>query len=162
MTESERAELQRYREVQLHDLMSRISEDCACAGWHMGLEEVLYRMTFEYAEREFCAGVVDELDIMQLRRLADETGCWWHWPEDVGDVQKIALDEARRLYGSTFVRRWAVISMVQPNDPTEVTLGVGRDKLWIVNEYYAAPDDVLACGSLPAMEAALRLLGGET
>lgn len=67
------------------------------------------------------------------------------------------------------VKRWAIVSLTPISEydyvnavwlAEHVVVVSSRTDLRIVSERYAATDDALACGSLPAMEAALRLLGG--
>lgn len=96
MTDAEHAELQGYREQHLLKLMRRISEDLYSAGWLTGLERILFR----YAFQQLPGGTtIMPLESMQLRYLATESQCWWHWPDGADEEQKISLDEARRLYG---------------------------------------------------------------
>jgi hypothetical protein len=62
------------------------------------------------------------------------------------------------------VKRWALISLVDVErevDEIYERRVSSADVLRIGSEQFA-DHDALACGSLPAMEAALRLLGGET
>lgn len=92
------SETQHAAAVLLRNLMEEISERCYAAGWMMGLEGQLYVRAFESVAPKYGMGRVHEA--AELRRLAEVSKSWWHWPDDVedGPVQ-ITLAQAREIYG---------------------------------------------------------------
>lgn len=95
MTESERAELQGYREQQCRRIIHELADVLHVAG---NYPSTLDRTLFQAA---FCRRISDltALSVMKLRSAATLANCWWHWPEGASEEQKISLDEARRLHG---------------------------------------------------------------
>jgi hypothetical protein len=65
--------------------MSDISEEYYCAGWLIGLEEILWSMVVGN-RREFGMGVVTEDEVSQLKQLSDQAGGWWHYVEGDGET----------------------------------------------------------------------------
>lgn len=80
----------------LQSLMSEISEEYYCAGWLIGLEEILWTM-LTGGRREFGMGVVTEDEIAQLRQLSEQSGGWWHYVDGDGETF-ITLEDWKRKY----------------------------------------------------------------
>lgn len=68
----------------LRELMSDISEDCWCAGWLHGLEYSLWSMV-QGGDRKFGMDEVRQHEVDELRRLSEEAGGWWAFPDDATD-----------------------------------------------------------------------------
>lgn len=69
----------------LQSLMSGISEEYYCAGWLIGLEEILWSMVVG-SRREFGMGKVTEDEVAQLKQLSEQAGGWWHYVEGDGET----------------------------------------------------------------------------
>lgn len=84
--------------IRLRDRMSNISEWHYCAGWLDGLEYSLWSILGGAGDTRFGMHDVSHHDIAELARLADKSGGWWMWDEDLGAQVFIRLAEWRRLY----------------------------------------------------------------
>jgi hypothetical protein len=80
----------------LQSLMSDISEDYYCAGWLIGLEQILWGMVAGGC-RDFGMGVVTEDEVAQLKQLSEQAGGWWHSVEDDGETF-ITIGEWKEKY----------------------------------------------------------------
>jgi hypothetical protein len=95
------AELQDAAAPLLRNLMEDISERCYCAGWLLGLEYALYGIAFEARPKRFGQDDVTDDEAIELRRLAQASDSWWHWPDGVDDGPvRITLQRAKELYAS--------------------------------------------------------------
>lgn len=102
MNDADRQELHEHRISALRAWMERISERCHCSGWQIGLEQAMFKRVFENGPLSYGLGEVSVFEAVEMRRLAEETDSWWHWPREIGvsGPQQITLVEARRLYGA--------------------------------------------------------------
>lgn len=71
--------------LRLRELMRRISEEHSCAGWWIGLEEILWRLVEGGAAKGVFGGVTND-EIEELRRLNRKSGGWWRWTDESGEV----------------------------------------------------------------------------
>ena len=75
-----------WKQRALYELMSRISEDCYCAGWMGGNEYTLWEMVCDpNADRFYGRCDVSEQDIEDLRAISAEVGGWIRWFDDEED-----------------------------------------------------------------------------
>jgi hypothetical protein len=82
----------------LPGLMSELSEEHWCAGWLTGLEFSLWAMVKGDATTVFGMGQITERQLQLLKLLSEETGVWWHWPDDGDGPEPISLEEWEPLY----------------------------------------------------------------
>jgi len=85
--------------IALLRLMEDISESHYCAGWLMGLERDLFRITFCDGDPNYGMDEVSVGRRQQLKRLAEVSESWWVWDEDDPEIKRITLDEAKSRYG---------------------------------------------------------------
>jgi hypothetical protein len=67
--------------VGLLALMTGMSEEFWCAGWMMGMEYSLWRVT---VGQPFGQGIITERQATLLRLLSEECDGWWMWVDDDG------------------------------------------------------------------------------
>jgi len=80
---------------ELVSLMRRMSEDYWAAGWLMGLEHDLWKMSFEGSNQAFGLGV-DGIAIEERAKLIElcvRCQGWWLWDEVHGGERFATLDE---------------------------------------------------------------------
>lgn len=90
--------------IALRVLMSELSEDAYCAGWHIDTEYRLWEMLV--GERRRWMGLsVDDPRIEELRRLHVATGGWWRFNPELndgcGDQEFVATEAWGQLYVRT-------------------------------------------------------------
>jgi len=83
---------------ELVAMMSDKSEECYCAGWHSGIEFMLWEMLQEQeadrppspyrqgGRREFGLGGIGDEEFVRLRELHEKAGGWWRWENDEGTI----------------------------------------------------------------------------
>lgn len=79
----------------LRAAMSEISESYYAAGWLIGLEHVLWQMV-EGGERRFGMGTVEEYEVANLKRLAEQCGGWWYFDDADGETFITTADWRQR------------------------------------------------------------------
>jgi hypothetical protein len=83
-------------QLQLEELMSRISEEAVSAGWMDGLEyelwEILIGLRTSYYRR-----IVTQEEIEQLRFLSNKCGCWIIF-DDESEETALDLDTWKKRY----------------------------------------------------------------
>lgn len=76
--------------------MSRISEDCYCAGWMDGLEFVLWESIYG-GSHDYGIGQITDDDIETLKELSQACGGWYYWEEDASDAAFIPIGEWEKI-----------------------------------------------------------------
>ena len=77
---------------QLLTLMGDISEECWCAGWYTGVEDILWREMISDNAGRAC---VTHEQAAELLDLAERGAMWWAWDEEHGEPMPVPLTEWR-------------------------------------------------------------------
>lgn len=85
---------QEVAKLSLKRLMSDISEEGYCAGWLYGLEYSLWDCIVKNYPRFGYA----EVNVDELKSLADMAGGWWKWSEEDTDEYFVPMDEWLKIY----------------------------------------------------------------
>jgi hypothetical protein len=75
----------------LSDLMSDMSERAWCAGWMDGLEYALWEAVIG-RRKTYGLLTFTELEVQQLRSLADKCGGWIVWSDDAAERKWVAME----------------------------------------------------------------------
>jgi hypothetical protein len=83
---------------ELVNLMSEISEDHYAAGWLVGLEFSLWRLTFETPEDTFGFSSLSMSERGKLFELTHRCQGWWIWSKSQGCRKFLTYDEWLPMY----------------------------------------------------------------
>ncbi len=101
--------------LALRDLMSELSEEAYCAGWHYDTEYRLWEILIGVCDKWMRLDANDAR-IAELRRLHGETGGWWRWNPDLdegrGDNEFLPTPAWEQLYAATAESKDRAISAV--------------------------------------------------
>ncbi len=91
--------------LELEAAISAYSEDRFSAGWHMGVEFVLWKEVCEYRACLQSKAVVEMLLVSPTRdvldaisHLAQQAGGWWHWAENAPGATFLTADVWAKIY----------------------------------------------------------------
>ena len=87
----------------LYAYMSALSESLWCAGWLDGNEAACWEAIVR-GGTPYGMGEIGAEEAAELKRLSDEAGGWWHWPDGSVAPQFVSLDEWRIIYAEKWQR----------------------------------------------------------
>lgn len=77
----------------------RISEQSYYAGWMRNIEFFLWKAVLEGA-REFGVREITSAEIDHLKSLAEASGGWWHWSNEIEKPVFVPMSEWLTIYSN--------------------------------------------------------------
>lgn len=91
--------------LELEAAIGAYSEERFSAGWHMGVEFVLWKEVCEYRASLRSKAVIEMLLVSPTRdvldaisHLAQQAGGWWHWPDSARSATFVTTDAWAKIY----------------------------------------------------------------
>jgi hypothetical protein len=106
--------------IALRELMSELSEEACCAGWHYDTEYRLWEM-LKHGRGGWLALSADDPRLAELRRLHELTGGWWRWNPDrgnfLGEKEFVSTAAWETIYAGTVDNKERAIFAVIDGKP---------------------------------------------
>jgi hypothetical protein len=85
-------------QLQLAELMSRISEEGYSAGWMVGLEYALWEI-LNGTNREYGVHIIRQEELDQLQTLVNKCGCWIIF-DDENEETAVDLEAWKKIFSN--------------------------------------------------------------